>query len=123
MDSSVSVSGSALGIDRLPTRLALSTIRFYQRFLSPVKGFRCSHAVLYGGPSCSHAVLATIREKGVFQAIPLIRKRFAECRRAHLAIEDGALLAQRDVLDGLLNGFQPVFAHGPQETWECGCCG
>lgn len=47
------------------TTLALLFIRFYQRFISPRKGFRCAHAAFFGGASCSGAIYNLILERGL----------------------------------------------------------
>lgn len=72
-----------LGATAPTTELALGAIRAYQRFLSPIKGFRCAHAAYHGGPSCSHAVARIVREHGMRGAWPRIAARFAACRDAH----------------------------------------
>lgn len=61
--------------------LALMGIALYQRWLSPHKGFRCAHAALYGGASCSAAIAQTIREEGL--SLPSIAARLAGCRQAY----------------------------------------
>jgi uncharacterized protein len=68
-------------------RTAIATIRFYQTFISPYKGFRCAHAHLHQQDSCSTAVIKIIRINGVIKAWPFIRKRFDECRLAFETIE------------------------------------
>jgi putative component of membrane protein insertase Oxa1/YidC/SpoIIIJ protein YidD len=61
---------------------ALAAIGFYQRWLSPLKGFRCAHAALYGGESCSAAVARVIGEQGLAGSASAIRARFQACRSA-----------------------------------------
>jgi putative component of membrane protein insertase Oxa1/YidC/SpoIIIJ protein YidD len=61
-------------------------IVFYQRYLSPYKGFRCAHAVYHAGPSCSSAVSGIVERAGLLRGLPLIRRRFAECRLAARAL-------------------------------------
>lgn len=73
--------------------LTLSGIRFYGRFLSPRKGFRCAHAALHGGESCSAAVARIVREDGAWSGRFRIAARFGECRAAHDAIHGGSALA------------------------------
>ncbi|MEM5550874.1 membrane protein insertion efficiency factor YidD [Pseudoalteromonas neustonica] len=46
--------------------LALLLIRFYQKRISPYKGFRCAHAALHQGVSCSEAVKHIIEEHACF---------------------------------------------------------
>ena len=74
-------------------RATLRGIGFYQRHLSPRKGFCCAHAALHGGESCSAAVARIIREDGVLRGQPKIAAQFAACREAHNAIRAGSPLA------------------------------
>ncbi|MHA0035090.1 membrane protein insertion efficiency factor YidD [Deinococcus sp. PESE-13] len=74
-------------------RGALHAIKFYQRWISPHKGFCCAHAALHGGESCSAAVARIIREDGLRAGQPRIAARFAECREAHTALRAGSPLA------------------------------
>lgn len=67
--------------------LAISFINFYQRRLSPYKGYRCAHRVHHGGLSCSEFVKRAILADGLMQAYPTIRQRFAECRHAYAALQ------------------------------------
>ena len=70
---------------------AIYAIQVYQRFISPYKGFRCAHAALHGGDSCSHAVKKLIDEYGIWGSRSLIGARFTECRAAYQV-----LLAAKD---------------------------
>lgn len=67
-------------------------IGLYQRYLSPHKGFRCAHAVLHHGLSCSAAVKQIVATRGIWRGAPLVRQRFIECRNAshvlHLESEE-----------------------------------
>jgi putative component of membrane protein insertase Oxa1/YidC/SpoIIIJ protein YidD len=63
-------------------RLALAAIGGYQRHLSPRKGFSCAYRVARGGTGCSGFAKAAIADLGLIRAIPLIRRRFADCRDA-----------------------------------------
>lgn len=62
---------------------ALKTIVFYQRYLSPLKGFHCAHRRLHGGLSCSEYVRQTIAAQGLRRSFPLCRERFEACRLSH----------------------------------------
>ncbi len=62
-------------------------ISFYQRFISPYKGFRCAHNVLYRESSCSVAVKQIIHEHGVFSGWALINQRFRDCREASFILQ------------------------------------
>ncbi|WP_051841957.1 membrane protein insertion efficiency factor YidD [Vibrio nigripulchritudo] len=63
--------------------MAILLIKFYQRFISPYKGFRCAHACLHQGDSCSEAVKKIIQEHGVFSSRTRISQRFSACRVAN----------------------------------------
>lgn len=54
----------------------------YQRYISPYKGFCCAYRVKHGGVSCSEYVKQTLLRHGTWQAIPAIKRRFAECKAA-----------------------------------------
>ncbi|MFC6803598.1 membrane protein insertion efficiency factor YidD [Deinococcus caeni] len=64
------------GVDRHVSALAL-----------PLKGFRCAHAALFGGESCSAAVRRLVSEQGLLGGRGEIAARFQTCRQAygHLA--------------------------------------
>ena len=67
-------------------RLALLLIGAYRRWLSPYKGFRCAHAALHGGASCSQAVADIVAGHGLWQGRRHIRARFRACRAAYQAL-------------------------------------
>ncbi len=73
--------------------LALRVIRLYQGFLSPHKGFRCAHAALHGGESCSAAVARIVREDGLAGGRARIAAQFRSCREAHRVLHAGSPLA------------------------------
>jgi uncharacterized protein len=65
----------------------IGLISFYQRRISPYKGYRCAHGAYHDGPSCSEFAKQTVAEKGLYAAILLMRERFALCHRAHAALQ------------------------------------
>ncbi|MFV8407336.1 membrane protein insertion efficiency factor YidD [Vibrio harveyi] len=69
------------------SKLVLALIRFYQRYLSPHKGFRCAHAVYYGTDSCSAAISKIIQRKGVFSSYTSVQDQFTRCRHAHQRLQ------------------------------------
>ncbi|WP_080765280.1 membrane protein insertion efficiency factor YidD [Vibrio owensii] len=71
------------------SKLVLALIRFYQRYLSPHKGFRCAHAVYYGTDSCSAAISKMIQRKGVFSSYSGVQNQFERCRHAHQRLQNG----------------------------------
>jgi putative component of membrane protein insertase Oxa1/YidC/SpoIIIJ protein YidD len=62
--------------------LAIGSIKAYQKFVSPHKGYRCAHAQVHGGLSCSSYALAAIDENGVSRGLMLLIERFKECAAA-----------------------------------------
>lgn len=76
--------------DRLIRSSATSLISFYQRYISPHKGFRCAHRVHHGGQSCSAYAKTAIQTHGLGAAIPLIRQRFSDCGQAAILMKSQA---------------------------------
>lgn len=68
--------------DRLSRSTAISAIGFYQRYISPYKGFRCAHRVLHSESSCSAYAKVMVQRQGLREAIPAIRQRFRDCGEA-----------------------------------------
>ena len=64
-------------------RLALTAIDFYRRKISPRKKYRCAHAALHQGLTCSAAARALILDLGVIKALLPIHARLKECAKAH----------------------------------------
>ena len=69
------------------TRLSVAFISFYQKYLSPRKGFRCAHAAYYSGNSCSEAVKLIILQKGLIGGWADIKQRFMDCKRVSVEAE------------------------------------
>jgi putative component of membrane protein insertase Oxa1/YidC/SpoIIIJ protein YidD len=63
--------------------LALAAIRFYQRHISPRKGFSCALRVVTGGASCSAYGHAVIARFGLARGLGLLRRRLALCSHVH----------------------------------------
>jgi putative component of membrane protein insertase Oxa1/YidC/SpoIIIJ protein YidD len=64
--------------------LALAAIRFYQRFISPYKGFSCALRVATGGASCSAYGHAVIARFGLVRGLGLLQRRFELCGHVYL---------------------------------------
>jgi putative component of membrane protein insertase Oxa1/YidC/SpoIIIJ protein YidD len=60
----------------------LMVIDFYQRFISPYKGFRCAYRAARGRHSCSEFGKRALHRGGVVGFWPLLRRRFARCAEA-----------------------------------------
>lgn len=69
------------------TNIVVTIISIYQKYLSPHKGFRCAHAAYHSGDSCSEAVKVIILQKGLLGGWGDIRQRFADCKRASIAVQ------------------------------------
>ncbi|WP_434341514.1 membrane protein insertion efficiency factor YidD [Motilimonas cestriensis] len=76
--------------------LAIAMIRGYQRFISPYKGFRCAHAHLHQGPSCSHAVLEIVKADGLYHGYRAIRLRIKDCKQAYQTLQSANNLNRSD---------------------------
>lgn len=61
----------------------LATIRAYQRYLSPYKGFSCAYRVHTGRSSCSALGYRAIRIHGVLAGFVILRERMFLCGVAH----------------------------------------
>jgi len=63
--------------------LVILLIVFYQKVISPYKGFRCAYAVLHGGDSCAEAVKKIVLAQGPVGGYSDIRARFRACKEAN----------------------------------------
>lgn len=63
--------------------IAIPAILFYQRHLSPRKGFCCAYRHHLGRFSCSTLGLRAIRRYGLFGGIVVLRRRLALCGVTH----------------------------------------
>ncbi|MES3024627.1 MAG: membrane protein insertion efficiency factor YidD [Pseudomonadota bacterium] len=70
-------------LDTVLRALALGMIRFYRRFISPYKGFRCAYCALTGNASCSTLGYRAVRRYGAFQGVQVLRGRLAKCGVAY----------------------------------------
>ena len=57
----------------------LLMIRFYQRFLSPIKGYSCAYRVYTGRDSCSAYGYKVIDRYGVLIGYQLLKRRTQAC--------------------------------------------
>ena len=63
--------------------LVISAIRFYQRRLSPHKGFCCAYRAHTGRQSCSTLGLRAVRRYGALTGLAVLRRRLYLCGVAH----------------------------------------
>ena len=64
-------------------QLVLAMIRFYQRFVSPLKGYACAYRVHTGHASCSNLGYRAIRRFGVLRGLSVLRLRLERCGDIH----------------------------------------
>ncbi|MEH2181789.1 membrane protein insertion efficiency factor YidD [Nostoc sp.] len=71
-----------ISFEPLAKTMAIDSITAYQKYISPSKGFSCSHRLLHGGDSCSNYVKRMLNEQRFHQAVQSSLKRFQECAAA-----------------------------------------
>lgn len=64
-------------------KVVLALVKYYQRSLSPHKGFSCAYRKLYRDSSCSQFFVQAINQYGLRASIPLFQKRLEACHRAN----------------------------------------
>lgn len=80
--------------------LALAAIRFYQKSISPRKGFCCAYAAHTGRGSCSALGYRAISRYGVWRGLAVLDARLEKCGQAHRRrLPRGALGRQAGFLD------------------------
>lgn len=70
------------------TKPAILAINFYQKHISPHKGYCCAYKVYHNDASCSAYVKETIKNDGVFNSLSKIKERFQECKKASEYIQN-----------------------------------
>lgn len=105
-------------------------ISFYQRWVSPFKGFRCAYRAVTGGPSCSNVIRADLIREGVWRAIPLARTQFRRCRQAYASLQMSDFRPPAALTDApRAADSQPLHApaarrkKGPRDCTDDLCCG
>lgn len=76
-------------------RLAMAAIDTYKRHVSPYKGFCCAYRVHTGCASCSTLGLRAIRRYGLWDGLPLLRRRLRRCAVAHKRFAHGPIHLRR----------------------------
>jgi putative component of membrane protein insertase Oxa1/YidC/SpoIIIJ protein YidD len=64
-------------------RIALAFIFFYQRFVSPYKGFSCAYRIHTGGPNCSAYGYRVMQRYGFRIGMGLINRRLKKCGQVY----------------------------------------
>src|SRR3954470_19293134 len=80
-----------------PSTAAIGLIGLYQRYLSPLKGFRCAHRARKHGrtSSCSQFAKRAFGRVGVLVGAALLRRRFDKCAASARVLRE-APPAKRD---------------------------
>jgi uncharacterized protein len=110
--------------------LALVAIRFYQRSVSPYKGFRCAYRVRTGQASCSALGYRAIRRFGIGIGLAILGERTRRCGDVYRAARaTGFGRYQHGHCDAVpVDGCHGVdscsFEHGSDWSWisDCGNC-
>lgn len=80
--------------------LALAAIRFYQKSISPRKGFCCAYAAHTGRGSCSTLGYRAISRYGVWRGLAVLDARLEKCGQSHRRQRPrGPLASQAGFLD------------------------
>jgi putative component of membrane protein insertase Oxa1/YidC/SpoIIIJ protein YidD len=66
--------------------IPLLMIKFYQKFLSPYKGFSCASNVLHKNGSCSGLIFSIIKTQPILKWKGLIKSQFTSCKHASITI-------------------------------------
>jgi putative component of membrane protein insertase Oxa1/YidC/SpoIIIJ protein YidD len=69
-------------LDPLAKTMAINSITAYQKYISPRKGFSCSHRRLHGGESCSNYIKRILIEQNLAEVLKLSLQRFKDCTQA-----------------------------------------
>jgi putative component of membrane protein insertase Oxa1/YidC/SpoIIIJ protein YidD len=80
-------------IDKLGCQFILDftvihSIRWYQRYLSPQKGFSCAYSRLYGAESCSEYFRQMVKTYGLSKATSLFEQRLRDCKQANIILKE-----------------------------------
>lgn len=68
--------------------LSIGLIHFYQKFISPHKGFCCAYRKYSGGRSCSHYAVVAVRRFGVSALWLSLPKRLDDCKISAIRMEE-----------------------------------
>ena len=70
----------------LVNKLVEHALKGYRNHISPLKGYRSAHNVVYASGSCSDWALDTLRTDGAYALIIGIFSRLKACRNAYLSL-------------------------------------
>lgn len=61
-------------------KISIHSIQFYQKNISPYKGYSCAYRHYTGKDSCSEFTKKCILKYGVVKSIPLFKKQIERCK-------------------------------------------
>ncbi|WP_411883958.1 membrane protein insertion efficiency factor YidD [Polaromonas sp. YR568] len=73
--------------------IAAGSIRTYQRYLSPHKGYRCAHRAHTGHSSCSEFARKLVLRHGLIALFRALPRQFQRCRNAYALMLAAAVAA------------------------------
>src|SRR5262245_22787194 len=71
----------------IPAAITCAAIEWYQRYVSPRKGFSCARRVLRGGASCSQFAKRALSRCGLAAGVRPVRRRFEKCHAAQQILD------------------------------------
>lgn len=104
----------------ISSKIAILLIEFYQKHISPHKGFHCAHNFLHSQVSCSEYSRRVIGRVGLRRGMIMVFRRLRECRLAELQIQ--LLLYLYLVTFPLLTGCEEIGKLTGKGSGEC-CVG
>ena len=73
---------------RLVRHLIIGLIKIYQRYISPIKGFKCAYGQLYKDGTCSSRISKIVRNVPFKDMPSKISLQFEMCASANKTLED-----------------------------------
>lgn len=74
-------------------QLMLWLLAFYQKFVSPYKGFKCAYGVWTGQSTCSAEAKKILKQDGLIAGWPKIQAQLQQCKVAYQLIQGVPVLA------------------------------
>lgn len=69
-------------------KIALFIISTYQKYLSPIKGFKCAYGVETGITTCSAHAKKVISRYGFLKGCLLMRRQAKRCEQSYRSLQD-----------------------------------
>ena len=106
--------------------IGILLISFYQKFLSPKKGYRCAKGALHGGDTCSSSVKKEFEKTGFYGGMKEYFRSTKECKVAHKTIKENRDNTNHSCIDGAVcSGLEFSSCSGSSSAGlgECGAGG